>query len=122
MQVASGSDFIDQQGFLRLFIEQMKNQDPTQPIDTGDLLNQLAQLTTVEKLGAMEDSFAAMLDLAREEQHTAQWDLAQSLVGRTVQTGSVAGLVEGAAMGQQGIELLIGGEYAPLDSIVTVSN
>ncbi|MCO4099409.1 flagellar hook assembly protein FlgD [Gemmatimonas sp.] len=39
--------------FLKLFVAQLKNQDPTNPMDGKDMAAQLAQFSTVEQLIAM---------------------------------------------------------------------
>ena len=38
------------EAFMRLFLEQLKNQDPTAPMETDTLITQTAQLTQVEML------------------------------------------------------------------------
>jgi flagellar basal-body rod modification protein FlgD len=46
----SAGDTIDQQEFLMLFIAQLQNQDPTNPLDTNGLTQQLAQFSSLEQL------------------------------------------------------------------------
>jgi len=44
------NDRIDQQQFLMLFIEQLKNQDPLAPLEPDQLTAQLAQFSSLEQL------------------------------------------------------------------------
>ena len=40
---------VDYNGFLRLLIAQMKNQDPTKPMDSAQFMAQLASFSNVEQ-------------------------------------------------------------------------
>lgn len=63
--------------FLQLLIAQMKNQDPTNPMDTAQYMSQFAQLSTVEQ--AMQTN--AKLDALLSSQSLSQAD---GLIGKTV--------------------------------------
>jgi flagellar basal-body rod modification protein FlgD len=61
-QTASGlgaNGTVDQQQFLTLFITQLQNQDPLNPLDVNGLTSQLAQFSSLEQLyninGALRD-------------------------------------------------------------------
>jgi flagellar basal-body rod modification protein FlgD len=47
---ASSNDTIDQQQFLMLFISQLQNQDPLNPLDVNGMTDQLAQFSSLEQL------------------------------------------------------------------------
>lgn len=66
--------------FLKLFIEQLKNQDPTQPMDNSQLMTQMAQFSVVEQLTNLGSTANKALDL--------QYSMANSLQGLS---GSLAG-------------------------------
>ncbi|TCT38403.1 flagellar basal-body rod modification protein FlgD [Providencia alcalifaciens] len=42
--------------FLTMIVTQMKNQDPTKPMDNADLTGQLAQIATLESMNKLSDS------------------------------------------------------------------
>jgi flagellar basal-body rod modification protein FlgD len=44
------NDTIDQEQFLMLFIEQLQNQDPLNPLDVNGMTEQLAQFSSLEQL------------------------------------------------------------------------
>ena len=44
--------------FMKLLVAQLQNQDPEQPADSKELITQLSQLTSVEKLVTMNDTLA----------------------------------------------------------------
>lgn len=45
----SSSKTVDYDAFLTLLVTQMKNQDPTEPTDSGEFLAQLASFSSVEQ-------------------------------------------------------------------------
>lgn len=68
---------VDYQSFLKLLIAEMKNQDPTNPMDTSQYMSQFAQLSTVEQ--AMQTN--SKLDALLSSQSLSQ---ANGLIGKTV--------------------------------------
>lgn len=55
-----GGDSMGKDGFLKLFLAQLKNQDPTNPMKGHDLAAQLAQFTSLEKLNNIDDGIQSM--------------------------------------------------------------
>lgn len=49
---------LGQGDFLKLMIQQMQNQDPLAPMESGDFLGQIAQFGTVSGIQALQGSFA----------------------------------------------------------------
>jgi flagellar basal-body rod modification protein FlgD len=83
-KATSGSSVADYQQFLKLFVSQLKNQDPLSPIGGDDFLGQTAQFSTVEQLVQLNqkttESEASMALYGRST--------AASLIGRTVEAKS----------------------------------
>ncbi len=48
-----GKTSLDQADFLKLLTAQLKNQDPTKPVDNDQLVSQLAQLSTVDGINRL---------------------------------------------------------------------
>src|SRR5208283_4125268 len=46
--------------FLTLMLAQLKNQDPTSPVDSNTFLTQLAQLSEVQGITQLNTSFSAL--------------------------------------------------------------
>lgn len=70
------------QQFLHLLLTSMRNQDPTNPIDSKDMLAQQAQFESLEQMQNLNTNFVALMAM----QNTNQ---AASMLGKTV-TGKVA--------------------------------
>jgi len=58
---ATGSDTIDQAGFLKLLTAQMTMQDPTAPMDSNTMVQQMSQMSEVQGITEMNTSMKAML-------------------------------------------------------------
>jgi flagellar basal-body rod modification protein FlgD len=96
----TSSNRVDYNTFLQLLIAEMKNQDPTNPMDTSQYMSQFAQLSTVEQ--AMQTN--SKLDALLSSQSLSQ---ANSLIGKTVSftdsTGaSFSGKVASVAINSDG--------------------
>jgi flagellar basal-body rod modification protein FlgD len=57
----TGSDTIDQAGFLKLLTAQMTMQDPTQPMDSNTMVQQMTEMSTVSGITEMNSSLKSML-------------------------------------------------------------
>ncbi|AUT60844.1 MULTISPECIES: flagellar hook assembly protein FlgD [Paraburkholderia] len=74
----SGSDL--QNTFLQLLIAQMKNQDPTNPMDSSQMTSQLAQINTVTGIAQLNTSLSSLATQLTTNQQTQ----AASLISATV--------------------------------------
>lgn len=80
--------------FLKLLIQQLKNQDPLAPMDTNQFTTQLVQFTQVEQSIQQNKQLGQLVGL----QHTNEAATAVSYIGRTVEAdGSTAELKNGSA-------------------------
>ena len=94
---------IDYDAFLRLLIAQMKNQDPTKPMDSAQFMSQLASFSNVEqgiKMNQKLDTLMTSMALSQ----------ADSIVGRVIMAsgGEVIGRVAA-------LHIISGGAVAILD-------
>lgn len=91
---------LGQQDFLELMTAQLRNQDPFKPMESGDFLSQIAQFSTVNGIGDLNQSFAQLSQSLVSNQALQ----AANLVGREVlaptgvaalsQGGNIRGAVE----------------------------
>ena len=57
----TASNTVDYNTFLQLLVAEMKNQDPTNPMDTSQYMSQFAQLSTVEQAMQTNSKLDALL-------------------------------------------------------------
>lgn len=108
----------DYDTFLKLLVAQLKNQDPTQPMDPTQYIAQLATFSNVEqtmKTNSKLDSLMTTMALAQ----------ADGLIGRTVTSadGEITGKVKSLQVGSGGgtIAVLEDGRKVDLNAGVTVT-
>ncbi len=74
-------DKLGQADFLKMMTQQLKNQDPLNPMDNGAFLAQLAQISTVQGLSDLNKKADQFLGASNEEQALR----GASLIGRQVE-------------------------------------
>lgn len=102
---------LDYSAFLRLLITQMKNQDPTKPMDSAQYVTQLAAFSSVEQAVKTNAKLEAMMTAITVSQ-------AEAYIGRTVTSadGKISGEVVSVRIYSDGVvatlkdgkELLLG--------------
>lgn len=77
---SGGSQSLGQNEFLKLMVAQLKNQDPTKPLDPTQFVSQLAQFSTVTSVQNMQTSMDNLVSSVRSSQVLD----GSSLIGRSV--------------------------------------
>ncbi len=100
--------------FMKLFLAQIQNQDPEEPMTNSEMVSQLAQLTTVDIMNKLNSSFADVLKLQTLLSGT-------SLVGRQVeynQNGVLTqGKVESVDTTNGAVQLVVNGQTVTMDQV-----
>ena len=94
------NNVVDQNTFLQLLIAQMKNQDPTNPMDSSQMMGQFAQMSQVEQAVQTNSKLDALLSASALSQ-------ADGLIGRTVNFTSddgtaVSGKIKSVSINKDG--------------------
>jgi len=74
----SGADL--QNTFMRLLVTEMKNQDPTNPMDSSQMTSQLAQINTVSGIAGLNATMSSLATQLNASQQVA----ASGLIGKSV--------------------------------------
>lgn len=95
---ASGSEALDPQMFLKLLVAEIKNQDPTKPMDSATLVQQLASFSQVQATADTNSRLATMLETLSIGQSAA-------VVGRGLiaEDGTDLGTVDAVRYTSQGL-------------------
>lgn len=116
---AAGSpQTVDYQSFLRLLVAQMKNQDPTAPMEATDYVAQLASFSQVEQSVQINSRLEQILQASTFSQ-------AGSLIGKYVASpdGQIAGTVKEVRLYSDGImAVLTNGQELPIWAGVTITD
>jgi flagellar basal-body rod modification protein FlgD len=106
--------------FMKMLVIQLKNQDPTSPMDTNAMIGQTTQLAMMEKL--TELSSTSSEDFGLQMRTTAA-----ALIGKAVSYDGtdgepVSGKVESVSFSGSMPTVTIDGKAVNLDAIISVSN
>lgn len=93
-----GKDEMGQSDFIELMIAQMKNQDPTKPLDPNEFMSQLAQFSTVNGIQELQKTVESLVEMMATDQSIK----AAGLVGHEVMAeGGAAQFVPGGTISGQ---------------------
>ncbi len=105
---------MDADFYLDLLMAQLKNQDPTEPLSNSDMVNQMAQLTTVETMTQLNANFSDMLKFQQLLGGT-------QLLGRQVEylrgEQTVSGTAQAVTSRTGGIKVIVDEQEVALDDI-----
>ncbi|HPI60320.1 flagellar hook assembly protein FlgD, partial [Zoogloea sp.] len=96
--------------FLKLLTEQLKNQDPLNPMDNAQMTSQLAQISTVDGIDKLNKTLTSLLEGSQSSEALQ----AAALVGKGV-------MVEGTNLTLSGSKAYGGFELATAADKVTVT-
>lgn len=108
---------LDYDAFLRLLVAEMKNQDPTEPMDSTAYMAQLASFSSVEQAIQTNAKLDSLLTASALSQ-------ADGVLGRTITSpdGSVSGKVESLRITADGlVAALDTGEELTLGEGIAIS-
>ncbi len=116
---AGPSQELNQDAFLMLMLEQMKNQDPMNPMDNSQMLAQQAQFTQISELQKMNSALNSNNMIQQ----------ANSLVGKTVQivdpnntSRLITGTVTSANFTNNGATVTVNGKEYPLGLVASITD
>ncbi|MBN9221198.1 MAG: flagellar hook assembly protein FlgD [Mesorhizobium sp.] len=107
---------VDYQSFLKLLIAEMKNQDPTKPMDSTQYVAQLATFSQVEQSVQTNTKLGQIMQSSALSQ-------ADALIGRNITSadGKTSGTVASVTLGSNGlIAVLQDGTTVPVGSGVSI--
>lgn len=110
----------DSDMFMQLFVAQLKNQDPTSPMDTNQMLTQQSQLTSLELMTDMSST-------SQEQFALAMRMAALGMVGKEVsyydaEGEVVSGTASGASFEKSVPTIAVGDKKVALDAILSITS
>lgn len=95
---STASNMVDYDAFLQLLVAQLENQDPTEPVDNGQLMAQFASFSAVEQ---QIQTNGKLDELIRSN----TLGDAAGLIGKTITSadGEVSGVVKAVLLAEDGV-------------------
>lgn len=84
---------LDREDFVKLFITQLKYQNPMRPIENHEMALQLAAFNQVDQLSKLNESFENLLKFVKAQ----EFGFAGNMVGKLVKVRGNVGRVEGGS-------------------------
>ena len=103
--------------FMKLFLAQLQNQDPTKPMDDSQMLSELSQMTQVSTLNSLQTT------LAGSQLSQASALIGKNVTGTDVNGTAVNGVVTSVTQSTDaGLVLQVGTQYIKPDAVTVVTN
>jgi flagellar basal-body rod modification protein FlgD len=115
---ASGRAQVNREEFLQILVTELSHQDPMDPLDNSEFLQQLVGLQNLEQTAALTDALNSF-------QQFMQMSSASSLIGRTVkaidvQGWEVQGKVDKVVLEGGNVLLQVGNSFASVNGITEI--
>ena len=106
---------MDSEVFMNLLVTQLRNQDPSSPMDTNQMISQTTELATMEKLTSMDktstENFSLQMRIA------AATMLGQSISWKDSDGTHHTGVADSVSFAQGTPQVKVGDQTVPLDVI-----
>ncbi len=112
---AKGANALDSDQFMQILLAQLTHQNPLEPMDNNEMMNQFSQLNSLQELRSIH---VAMEKVSVSNQTT----YLASLIGKTVKVNrpdgkTLEGVVDGVITEKDKPQLLIGSETVDLADV-----
>jgi flagellar basal-body rod modification protein FlgD len=109
---------LDKQAFLDLLVAQLRNQDPSSPMDTTEMMAQSTQLASMEQLSAMAETSRESFSL---QMRIAAGGMVGQQIGYADADGTPrTGLAESVSFAGPVPMITVDGTQVPLDGVTLV--
>ena len=117
-KAAGNTASVDQNQFLLLLVNELKNQDPTAPVDQTQTLSQLAQFSQLQETTTLNQTLTANQGFTNVAQSA-------TLIGKTVSTATstsagVSGVVSSVSLSNGVTYLSVGGQNIDASTVTSI--
>jgi flagellar basal-body rod modification protein FlgD len=111
------SSAFDSDMYLNLLLVELKNQNPEEPVNNSEMVQQISSLSMVEGMNNLNTSFGQLLDLYRMA-------TGSQMVGKQVEYSHDGGLATGTVdyvnTGGDSVKLVVAGREIGLDQVTRI--
>jgi flagellar basal-body rod modification protein FlgD len=116
------SDTLGKEQFLELLMNQIKYQDPLEPVENTEMVAQLAQFSALEQMNNLNDSFGDLSGNVDQLNFISGGSLlGRSVTGVTVDGAPVTGVVERVELQGSVVFLTVNGQRVSMAGVTGIS-
>ena len=118
----------DQNMFLQILTTQLKNQDPTSPMDNAEMIQQLTSLSQIQESASLNKKLGSLLSLQEIVAGQNAFTQSAALVGKNVKfvdptsKKEMSGIVYEVNLADGALTLSINGKDVPMSSIIGITS
>jgi flagellar basal-body rod modification protein FlgD len=106
---------LDMDHFLQLMITELQNQDPLDPLDNAQILQQISQIREIEATSRLQETLQAVL--MGQNLANASGLLGKHVKGLTESGEQVQGKVDRVSVAEEKVNVTIGGRQVLLSNV-----
>ncbi|MGA2065368.1 MAG: flagellar hook capping FlgD N-terminal domain-containing protein [Thermoguttaceae bacterium] len=111
----SGFNALQPSDFMQMLITELQNQDPTNPMDTSEMLDQITQISNIESNNQLTTTLQGVL--LGQNLSAAAGLMYQTVQGLDASGNSVSGQVQSVSIANGAATLNIGNDSIPLANV-----
>jgi flagellar basal-body rod modification protein FlgD len=115
---ASSFNNLQPSDFMNMLITELQNQDPTNPMDTGQMLQQITQISTIESNDQLTSTLQGVL--LGQNLAAGAGLLYQTVQGTDAAGNAVSGQVQSISVANGAVSLNVGTDSIPLANVSQV--
>jgi flagellar basal-body rod modification protein FlgD len=104
--------------FLKLLVTELQNQDPTNPMDNTQILQQVSQIKAIESNQRLSDTLTSMQ--TQQDLVAASTLLQKTITGLTDKGATITGQVDKVTVDSSGVKVCVGTDTIKLTNISEV--
>jgi len=123
-----GGAQMGKEAFMKLLVQQLKNQDPMSPMDNDKFVAQLTQLSSLEGIQNLNENMVGLAMLQQSNALMSQLSQSAALIGKEVtyidmETGEeLTGTVQSVKLEDGLMVLNIDGEDVPFSNVIEITD
>lgn len=110
--------------FVKILVSQLQSQNPLQPLDSGQLIDQIGAINSLQSTGSLNSTLLTLTETLSNQGLAQSLGAASGLIGKTVSGtvdgADVTGVVDKAVVDNGGVLLVVGENRLPISDITEI--
>jgi flagellar hook assembly protein FlgD len=115
----AGYDSLNTDAFMKMLIAELSNQDPTQPMDSAQIVQQVSQIRSIQASDQLSTTLQSVL--LGQNVATASGLLGKAIAGLSDDSKQVSGVVSGVTVTNGDVKLYVGDSTVSLKNITAIA-